>query len=154
VVLAGLARRAPLDAIPWGTALVAAALAVLADAVTTHLPVAQYLTGAGPLALARTTGLAALAANVANNLPALLVGVQALPAHPTGQLWALLIGVNMGPVVLATGALASLLWLDALGRLGVEVSAWDYTRVGARVGIPALVVATGVLIALAPLLGG
>ncbi|MGH9065240.1 MAG: ArsB/NhaD family transporter, partial [Acidimicrobiales bacterium] len=121
---------------------------------TTHLPVAQYLTGAGPLALARTTGLAALAANVANNLPALLVGVQALPAHPTGQLWALLIGVNMGPVVLATGALASLLWLDALGRLGVEVSAWDYTRVGARVGIPALVVATGVLIGLAPLLGG
>lgn len=148
----GGARRA-LMSVPWGTALVAAALAVLAHALSVHLPVATYLRGAGPGALARTVGLAALAANVSNNLPALLVAVPALPAHATPQLWAVLLGVNMGPVLLATGALASMLWLDTLRRMGVEVGASDFARVGARVGLPALVLAAGVLVGLSPLLG-
>ncbi|MGH9066577.1 MAG: SLC13 family permease, partial [Acidimicrobiales bacterium] len=153
VVLAAAIRRAPIDAVPWGTALLAAALAVLADAATSHLPVASLLGGTGALALARTTGLAALAANVGNNLPSVLVAVRVLPPHSSCQLWAVLVGVNMGPVVLATGALASLLWLDALGRLGVEVRPLDFTRMGVRVGLPALGVALGVLLGLGPLLG-
>lgn len=153
LVLVVTARDLPLGAIPWGTAVVAACLAVLAEAVTAHLPVAHVLAGAGPVAQARTVGLTALAANVANNLPTLLVAVQTLPAHPTCQLWSTLVGVNIGPMVLVTGTLASLLWLDALGRLDVDVSPLDYTRVGALVGVPALVLATGVLLGLGPLLG-
>jgi arsenical pump membrane protein len=59
-----------------------------------------------------------------------------------------MMGVNMGPVLLVTGTLASLLWLDALGRLGVEVHARDFTRVGLRVGLPAAGAGTAVFLAL------
>ncbi|MGH9095716.1 MAG: SLC13 family permease, partial [Acidimicrobiales bacterium] len=52
--------------------------------------------------------------------------------------------VNMGPVLLATGSLASLLWLDALGRLGVKVRARDFTAAGLRVGLPAALAGAGV----------
>lgn len=142
-----------LHAIPWGTAVLAAGLAVLAFSASTHLPVAQLLRGTSRGALAATIGLATVAANGANNLPALLVAVPALPTHVTPQLWALLLGTNMGPVLLATGALATLLWLDTLRRMEVEVSAWDFTRVGVRVGLPALVLAAAVLVGLSPLLG-
>lgn len=153
VVLIALCRQVPWRSVPWGTAVVAAALAVLAVGVTAHLPVGRLVAGSGPLALARIAGLAALAANLANNLPALLVAAPALPAHGSCQLWSVLVGVNMGPVVLATGALATLLWLDALARLGVNASAADFARVGAKVGIPALAAATAVLVGLGPLLG-
>lgn len=153
LALVVICRQLPWRALPWGTALVAAALAVLAVGVTSHLPVGRLVAGSGVLALARTTGLAALAANLVNNLPALLVAAPALPAHASCQLWSVLVGVNMGPVVLATGALASLLWMDALGRLDVEVGAADFARVGAKVGLPALLAATVVLLGIGPLLG-
>lgn len=142
-----------LGAIPWGTAALAAALGLLAFAVSSALPVARFLTGTGPGALARTIGLAALAANGANNLPTLLVGLPALPPHASPQLWALLFGVNAGPVVLSTGALASLLWMDSLRRLGVQVRPLDFSRVGSQVGLPALVLGAGVLIGLSALSG-
>lgn len=144
--------RTAVGAIPWGTAALAAALAVLAFAVSTRLPLSGLIHGSGPGALARTIGLAALAANVANNLPALLVAIHALPAHATPTLWALLLGVDMGPVAMATGALATLLWLDTLARMGVEARPADFTRVGLKVGLPSLVLAAAVLVGLsAPL---
>src|SRR5579875_2028551 len=152
-VLVGLTWSLPLRTVPWGTAVVASSLAVLAYAVTAHLPVARYLAGSSLPDQARTVGLSALSANVANNLPTLLVAVQALPPHPTCQLWPVLVGVNIGPTVLATGTLATLLWLESVKRLDVEASPLDYARVGAKVGIPALAVATAVLLGLAPLLG-
>lgn len=142
-----------LGAVPVGTAVLAAALAVLAFSTSTHLPMAALLKGSGPGALARTIAVASLAANGANNLPALLVAVPALPTHVTPQLWAVLLGTNMGPVLLATGALATLLWLDTLRRMEVQVSAWDFSRVGLRVGLPALVLAAAVLVGLSPVLG-
>lgn len=145
--------RKVLGSIPWGTALVAAALAVLAYSVSVHLPVGEVLGGSGPGAQARTIALAALAANGANNLPALLVALPALPTHSTAALWAVLLGVNMGPVVVATGALASLLWLDTARRMDVEVTAGDFALVGARVGLPCAVLAAGLLIALSWLWG-
>ena len=60
----------------------------------------------------------------------------------------MLAGVNFGPVLLVTGSLASLLWLDAMGRLGVPVSARDFTRVGWRVGLPAAIAGGIVTVAL------
>jgi arsenical pump membrane protein len=86
----------------------------------------------------------AVAANVANNLPALLVTLPELHHRDGPALWAVLLGVNMGPVVLVTGSLASLLWMGTLGRLGVPVRARDFTRVGVRVGLPAAMAAVGV----------
>jgi arsenical pump membrane protein len=130
--------------VPWGTALVASALAVLAAGAVAHLSFDGLLRGSGPLATARVTGVAALGANVVNNLPALLVGLARLP-HGSPLLWPLLLGVNAGPTLLVTGSLASLLWLDAVRRADVSLGAWDYARLGVRVGLPALVAATAVL---------
>jgi arsenical pump membrane protein len=147
-VLLGVTRRVPWRHIPWGTALVAGSLGVLAAAAVAHLHVTTVVRGGGTLSLARTVGVTALAANVINNLPALLVALPAVGHHATPALWAILVGVNMGPVLLVTGTLASLLWLDALGRLGVEVHARDFTRVGLHVGLPAAMAGTAVFLAL------
>ncbi len=145
VVLVCLLRRLPLRVLPWGTALVAAALGLLAVAVVDRVPLDAALRGEGVVGLGRTVVLAALGAAAVNNLPALLVGLPALGAHPSPRVWALLLGVNMGPLFVVTGSLAGLLWLDSVGRLGVEVRAVDYSRVGARVGLPALLAAVLVL---------
>jgi arsenical pump membrane protein len=144
VVLVLRRRRVPIDAVPWGTALVAAALAVLAAAAVAHASFDGLLHGSGALAAARVTGVAAVGANVINNLPALLVGLARLP-HGSPLLWPLLLGVNAGPTLLVTGSLASLLWLDAVRRGGLGLGARDYARLGVRVGLPALVAATVVL---------
>jgi len=147
-VLIALRREVPWRDVPVGTALVALALGVLAAAAVVHLPVGRLLGGDGVAGLARTAGVTAAAANVVNNLPALLVTVPSVGGHPAPGLWAVLIGVNMGPVVLVTGSLASLLWLDAIGRLGVEARARDFTRIGVRIGLPAAAAGLGVLLAL------
>ena len=43
------------------------------------------------------TGLAAVLANLVNNVPATLVLSSVVPAGSTGQLLAMLLGVNVGP---------------------------------------------------------
>jgi arsenical pump membrane protein len=144
VVLIALCRELPVREIPVGTALVAISLGVLAAAAVAHLPVHQLLAGTSTLSQAKVTGLMAAAANVANNLPALLVAIPTLGHQVTPTLWSVLLGVNMGPVLLATGSLASLLWLDALGRLGVEVRARDFSLAGLRIGLPAAAAGAGV----------
>ena len=67
---------------------------------------------------------------------------------PGPALWATLIGVKIGPVVLVTGSVASLLWRDSLRRLGVEVHPRDVTRVGLQVGLPAAAAGAATLVAL------
>ncbi len=148
VVLIAVSRRVPWRAVPVGTAVVAAGLGVLAAGAVAHIDVARVLGGGDVAGLAQTAGVSAVAANVVNNLPALLVVLPALGRHAGPSLWAALIGVNMGPVLLATGTLASLLWLDTLGRLGVEARSTDVTRAGVRVGLPAGLAGLGTLLAL------
>lgn len=147
-------RAVPWGAAPVGTALVAGSLGVLAAAAVVHLPVGQLIGGTSVADLARTAGVAAAGANVVNNLPALLVALPATGRGVTPSVWAVLLGVNMGPVLVVTGSLASLLWLDALRRLGVPVRARDFSRIGVQVGLPAalggigtalLLVGTGVV---------
>ena len=140
--LVGLTRRVPWEAVPWGTAGVAASLAVVASAAAARAGLADWLVNDGVWAQAAT---GALAANLLNNLPAFLV---ALP-HTSGssQTLALLIGVNLGPTVLVTGSLAGLLWLESSRRAGLAVGARDYARVGLLAGVPALVAAVAVLAA-------
>jgi arsenical pump membrane protein len=140
-------RGVPWRSVPIGTALVALSLGVLADAAAAHLHVDRLIAGATTADLARTAALSALAANLFNNLPALLIALPALGSHPAPTLWAVLLGVNMGPVLLATGSLASLLWLETLGRLGVKAHPWDFGRAGALVGLPAGVAALAVALA-------
>jgi len=53
----------------------------------------------------------------------------------------MLIGVDLGPNLSVTGSLATILWLVALRREKVEVSAWHFLKLGALVMPPALVLA-------------
>lgn len=142
-------RAVPWRAVPVGTALLAGSLAVLAAAAVVHLPVHQLIGGTGVAALARSAGVAALGANLVDNLPALLVALPAAGPGVTPSLWAVLLGVNMGPVLVATGSLASLLWLDALRRLGVPARARDFSRLGVQVGLPGALAGVGTALALA-----
>jgi len=81
--------------------------------------------------------------NLVNNLPAGLVagrvmGLAQVPDHVRG---AALIGVDLGPNLSVTGSLATILWLTALRREGLSVSAWHFLKLGALVMPPALVLA-------------
>lgn len=140
----GSARGAvPWRSVPAGTAVMVFALGVLATAVARYVPTGALSRGDSVADLARETGVAAAGANVVNNLPALLVALPKLGHRSTPDLWAVLLGVNMGPVLLVTGSLASLLWMAALRRLAVKVSPWDFTRFGVAAGLPAAICALG-----------
>ncbi|HLH47326.1 MAG TPA: hypothetical protein VKV25_09215, partial [Acidimicrobiales bacterium] len=141
-------RPLPWRSVPVGTALVAAALGVLATAAVAHVDVGSLLGGDSVGGLARTAGVAALGANVVNNLPALLVLLPSYGHHAGASLWAALLGVNMGPVLVVTGTLASLLWLETLASFDVPVRRSDVTLVGVLVGLPAAAAGVGTLLVL------
>lgn len=76
--------------------------------------------------------LVALLANGMNNLPVgLMSGAAIRHAQATGILsHAILIGVDLGPNLSVTGSLATILWLIALRREKVEITAWEFFKVG------------------------
>jgi arsenical pump membrane protein len=89
----------------------------------------------------------AIADNIGNNLPVGLVagsvaGSDQLPPAVTG---AILIGVDLGPNLSVTGSLATILWLVALRREGLDVSAWRFLKIGWLVMFPALIAALAAL---------
>lgn len=148
LVLVVLVRGLPWRAVPAGTGIVALSLGVLATAAAGNLPVHAILGSASLPGLLRSAGVAAGLANAVNNLPALLVILPALHHHSGPTLWAVLLGVNMGPVLLVTGTLASLLWVSTLRRLEVPVRARDVSYAGLRIGLPGAAAGLAVLLAL------
>ncbi|MCB0947680.1 MAG: arsenic transporter [Mycobacterium sp.] len=111
------------------------ALAVVVAGVTGHglgralgelLPTEPSLTGLLGVAL-----VAAVLANVVNNLPATLVmlGALGLHSHP-GLVLAMLIGVNVGPNLTYVGSLATLLWRRVLVSRDAAPTLNDYLRLG------------------------
>jgi arsenical pump membrane protein len=74
----------------------------------------------------------ALLSNGMNNLPVGLASGSALRhAQLSGAIQhAVLIGVDLGPNLSVTGSLATILWLIVLRREGVEVTAWEFLKVG------------------------
>ena len=58
---------------------------------------------------------------------------------------AILIGVDLGPNLSVTGSLATILWLVALRREGLGVSAWRFLKLGSLVMFPALILALAAL---------
>ncbi|MFJ1758173.1 SLC13 family permease [Kitasatospora sp. NPDC088134] len=71
-------------------------------------------------------GLAALLANLVNNLPATLLLVPLAATSGPGPVLAVLLGVNLGPNLTYAGSLAILLWR----RLTPASSAATFTRLG------------------------
>ena len=96
-----------------GFCLFVLALAVVVEGVTEHglghLLHTLVPSGTGLLALLGTAFVAALVANVVNNLPATLALVPIVAGQPALVL-AMLIGVNVGPNATYGGSLATLLW--------------------------------------------
>ncbi len=74
----------------------------------------------------------ALMSNGMNNLPVgLISGAAIRNAHEGGIVaHALLIGVDLGPNLSVTGSLATILWLIALRREKVEITAWRFFKIG------------------------
>ncbi len=145
--LALVTRRVPWQHAPVGAAALALALGTLALGAAPALGLDRVLGVPGPGGEALTFGVAALGADLVNNLPALLVGLPALDLHP-GRVWAVVLGVNLGPTLWATGALSTLLWQATMDRLDRPVSNRRYAAVGVRVGLPAMTVALLVHLAL------
>jgi arsenical pump membrane protein len=110
-------------------------LAALHDVQRLALPFAALITGF----------VVGVANNLVNNLPLGLVAGATLQAeHATGLIAnAVLIGVDLGPNLSVTGSLATILWLIALRKEKLDVSAWDFFKVGAIAMPVALVVAIG-----------
>jgi arsenical pump membrane protein len=135
--------------ISWQTLALVAGLFVMVDAIenvggmeaTKRLLVwAQNLgSQTATLVVGFTVGLAN---NLVNNLPlGLIVGGSVRSAHMKGPILdAALIGVDLGPNLSITGSLATILWLIALRKEKIQVSFWDFFKVGV-VAMPAALLA-------------
>jgi arsenical pump membrane protein len=82
------------------------------------------------LGLLGTAVLAAVLANLLNNLPATLVLVPVV-AHSPGLVLAVLLGVNIGPNLTYVGSLATLLWRQILHQRRDPPSTREFLRLGA-----------------------
>ncbi|KUN30906.1 transporter [Streptomyces corchorusii] len=86
--------------------------------------------GTGLPALLGIAALAALLANLINNLPAVLVLLPlAAPVGP-GAVLAVLLGVNIGPNLTYAGSLATLLWRRIVHQHEHDVDLREFTRLG------------------------
>jgi arsenical pump membrane protein len=97
----------------------------LADALHHVLP-----HGSGLIDLLWLTGVAALLANVVNNLPAVLVLLPLATAIGPLAVLAVLIGVNVGPNLTYVGSLATLLWRRILAANDHDAEFGEFTRLG------------------------
>ena len=109
--------------------------------------------GSGLAALLGFAVLAAVLANVVNNLPATLVLVPLVAPIGPAAVLAVLIGVNIGPNLTYVGSLSNLLWRSVLRQYGVSADVGEYTRLGLCTVPAALVTAVLALWAGVRLLG-
>ena len=88
--------------------------------------------------------LAAVLANLVNNIPATLVLVPAV-AHAPALVLAVLIGVNVGPNLTYVGSLATLLWRQILHAHDARPAVGDFLRLGVLTVPACLVLAVAAL---------
>ncbi len=132
VLVAGLQRTGVLalleEVVTWGLTWSAEGFAVLASAVV------------------------ALACNGINNLPAgLIVGTVLNGGGGIGQVpevvtESLLIAIDLGPNLSVTGSLATILWLLAVRKEGMDVGFWRFLARGVVVMPPAMILAAGAVL--------
>jgi arsenical pump membrane protein len=157
ITVIGLGRQSPwpvLKGISWSVLPLVAGLFVMVEAlIRTGVidELRQALSAAARHSVPATAwgaGIAtAIADNVANNLPVgLVAGSVAAGNHlPPSIVGAMLIGVDLGPNLSITGSLATILWLVALRRENLHVSAWRFLKLGFLVMPPALLAALAAL---------
>ncbi|SOB86099.1 arsenite efflux membrane protein ArsB [Streptomyces sp. 1331.2] len=96
--------------------------------------------GTSLAALLGTAALAAVLANVINNLPATLVLLPLAVPSGAGAVLAVLLGVNIGPNLTYAGSLATLLWRRIVREHDTDIGLGEFTRLGLLVVPAALVV--------------
>ena len=97
----------------------------LGDAIGAIVPQGQSL-----VSLLLWAGLAAVLANIVNNLPAVLVLLPFAAQAGTGAVLAVLIGVNVGPNLTYVGSLATLLWRRIVQAHDHETPIQEFTMLG------------------------
>jgi arsenical pump membrane protein len=125
--------------ISWATLALVAGLFIMVDAMDSIGAMQltqQWLSRAqslGSTSAAFITGFTiGVANNLVNNLPlGLIAGSTIQGAHVKGLIAnAVLIGVDLGPNLSITGSLATILWLIALRKEKLDVSFWDFLKIG------------------------
>ena len=86
--------------------------------------------GTGLAALLGIAVIAAVLANVVNNLPAVLVLLPLAAVAGPAAILAVLIGVNIGPNLTYVGSLSNLLWRRVLSSNGIGTNAGEFTVIG------------------------
>ena len=86
--------------------------------------------GTDLLALLGIATVAAVVANLVNNLPAVLVLLPLVAASGPAAVLAVLIGVNIGPNLTYVGSLANLLWRRVLGGQGISTNVGEFSLLG------------------------
>jgi arsenical pump membrane protein len=123
----------------WATLALVVGLFVMVDAMESVGAMQQtreWLTWAQTLGSTTGTLITGFAVGVANNLVnnlplGLIAGSTLQAAHAKGLIAdAVLIGVDLGPNLSITGSLATILWLIALRKEQLDVSFWDFLKVG------------------------
>ncbi|GGP45775.1 arsenic transporter [Streptomyces melanogenes] len=110
--------------------------------------------GTGLPALLGVAALAAVLANVINNLPAVLVLLPLTAPTGPGAVLAVLLGVNIGPNLTYAGSLATLLWRRIVREHDSDVDLREFTRLGLLVVPLALALAVLALWGSLHVLGG
>lgn len=107
--------------------------------------------GSDPLRATIVTAVGtALGSNLINNVPMTLIMISAQrtmetqASHP-GLVYATILGADLGPNLTTVGSLATMLWLLALRRKGVDISTLEYFKLGITV-VPLMLVIGSVLI--------
>lgn len=153
-----LSRQSPwpvIKGVSWSVLPLVAGLFVMVEALVKTGAIGQLsallqgIIDRSPNAAAWGAGIVtAIASNIANNLPVgLVAGSVAANDHlPPSVLGAMLIGVDLGPNLSVTGSLATILWLVALRREKIDVTAWRFLKIGVLVMPPALLAALAMAI--------
>jgi arsenical pump membrane protein len=141
--------------VSWSTFVLLAGLFAMLDAVARAGLVSAALNGLGrvasygPLALiaAASTG-SALLSNLFNNLPIAVASSYVVAHGPSEHLaYPLIAGVDLGPNLTTVGSLATILWVAALRKRGVEIDPLVYLRLGVIV-VPPMIAVTALWLAL------
>ena len=93
----------------------------------------------------------ALGSNLINNVPMTLIMISAQSHIQTsgtahaGLIYATILGADLGPNLTTVGSLATMLWLLALRRKGVDISTLEYFKLGITV-VPLMIIVGSVLL--------
>jgi arsenical pump membrane protein len=124
-----IARSVNLSFLVFVLALGVVVQAVMLNGMTTRMS-AVLPSGSGLPALLGIAALAAVLANIVNNLPATLALMPLVAASGPAAVLAVLIGVNIGPNLTYVGSLSNLLWRRVLRQHQVEAGVGEYTLLG------------------------